>query len=539
MHSEPKISSSEKNSFLKRVRDWGKEKWRVIDWGKIFTVIPSGILFVLVIILVITIYFIDAPSNKEVMCHVLLRNLGIANDKNCDIGLAIERLGIAIGGIIALLVALASFQRAKALDDTAKAQEQGNIEDRYKNAITQFGNANSSVRLAGAYGLYHLAIDNEKRRKNICDVLCVHIRDLTTSGRPIFNEKKDLATTVGHICDEKSYSEKYENKPSNEVQSILDLLTNKSNEKNFPFKSHWINLANSYLNGANLDYAWLKGADLEGVQFQGVILRQAQLQGTNLKKAQLQGAVLSEAQLQGANLSEAQLQAANLFSAELQGAILSEAQLQGTNLKKAQLQGAFLPKAQLQAANLKEAWLQATILWKAELQGAFLPKAQLQAANLFSAELQGAILEETNFSGVFTEEDIEKYFYIDIAIKQLKDRTNKEAYIENAIFSGSAAFNGSAARKKSMEIKLKNLQKVITETVKKLSKIIDYPKYMIQDFVADMNNAYYIIQSNMNDAPDSDFPKEYAANIKDGNYPEAEARKVIEMLERVKKEFKE
>ncbi|BBM89121.1 hypothetical protein COTS27_00814 [Spirochaetota bacterium] len=432
---------------------------------------------------------------------------------DCEIGTLIVRLGYAIGGVIALFVAMAGAKRARALDETAKAQERGNIEDRYKNAIEQFGKEDPSIRLAGAYGLYHLAKDNKDRRENICDVLCVHIRELTTS-----------EVAVGKNSDGKEikYSEKYATKPSNEIQSILDLLVNKENKKDFPFKSHWINLASAYLNGANLWKAQLQGANLWNARLQRASLYQAQLQGAHLSLSQFQGAVLGSAQLQGAVLRLAQLQNAEIKYAQFQGANLSYAHLQEADLSSAQFQGADLNLTQLQGANLREAQLQGASLRGAQLQGANLSSAGLQMTNLSSAQFQGADLIKTDFRGAFTEQKYNTDFNIDAAIKKLKDKRNQKDDIQNAIFSGGVR-----------KYELDDFKKTTATTLDELDKIKNYNQVRINHFELKMNKVEKILEDNLSKPEDNSIPSGAITGI----YPKAEADKIIAMLEELNKQL--
>ncbi len=86
---------------------------------------------------------------------------------------ALKFLGIGMGGVLVALQALMSYKRAKAMEDTAQAQadavlktEQGQRQDRLKNAIEHLGHESDSVRLGGAYELFHLieAAENEELR---------------------------------------------------------------------------------------------------------------------------------------------------------------------------------------------------------------------------------------------------------------------------------------------------------------------------------------------------------------------------------------
>ncbi len=254
-------------------------------------------------------------------------------------------LGIGMGGILVALQALMSYKRAKAMEDTAKAQadaanaqadaaqaqaranehtEQGLRQERLKNAIEHLGDERDSVRLGGAYELFHLAEDTKDLRKTALDMLCLHIRQTT---------------------GEYEYQEKHESKPSEEVQSLLTLLFVQNHAV---FKGIQINLQGSWLNGANLREVRLARAVLSGTYLRGCDLHGAYLQGADLHRADLSGGTLSGAYLRGADLHEAHLQGASLNWARLQGANLSEAYLQGTRLYVAHLQGANLGGAHLQ-----------------------------------------------------------------------------------------------------------------------------------------------------------------------------------------------
>ena len=144
--------------------------------------------------------------------------------------------------------------------------EQGQRQDRLKNdAIEHLGHKSASVRLGGAYELFHLARDTPDFRQTVLDILCAHIRQ--TTGEP-------------------EYRKDYKQKPSEEIQSLLALLFVQKHEV---FTGRDINLQGSCLNGSNLSQARLEKANLRGAQLYRVDLIGAQLHGANLG-AQLHGA---------------------------------------------------------------------------------------------------------------------------------------------------------------------------------------------------------------------------------------------------------
>ena len=289
---------------------------------------------------------------------------------------ALKFLGIGMGGILVALQALMSYKRAKAMEDTASHTEQGLRQERLKNAIEHLGHEKDSVRLGGAYELFHLAEDNKDLKKTAFDMLCLHIRQTT---------------------GEDEYQKKHKYKPSEEVQSLLTLLFVQEHEV---FKDLQINLQGS----------WLNGADLREARLEKAILTEGHLQGANLSWAHLQGADLYWARLQGIFLIQAHLQGANLSWAHLQGTHLIQARFQGSNLSWAHLQGAHLSGTYLLGVDLR----------KAHLQGAFLDKARLQGASLDEAHLQGA----TNLAWVPSFRD------------RIRNQIGKDTDLSGAIFAG-------------------------------------------------------------------------------------------------------
>ena len=311
-------------------------------------------------------------------------------------------LGIGMGGILVALQALASHRRAKAMEDTAKTQvdaakaqanaaqaqarateeqaranehaEQGLRQERLKNAIEHLGHDSSSVRLGGAYELFHLAEDNKELRKTAFDMLCLHIRQTT---------------------GEKEYQREHKSKPSEEIQSLLTLLFVQDHEV---FKNCDINLQGSWLKGADLRKARLPRAILTGAHLQKADLSFAYLQKASLDKAYLQKADLSFAYLQGAFIFQTHLQEANLSMARLQEANFSWAELQGANLDEAQLQGAHLERTQLQGANLFKAQLHETYLKEADLRGSKSRYRYLWTS--FEDRIRESIGKETDLSEI-------------------------------------------------------------------------------------------------------------------------------------------
>ena len=332
--------------------------------------------------------------------------LGLSNKNE-----TLKFLGISMGGILIALQALMSYKRAKAMEETAKSQadavlktEQGQRQDRLKNAIEHLGHKSDSVRLGGAYELFHLAKDtlDEEKKENlgqtVLDILCAHIRRTTSKSK---------------------YREKHKSKPSEEIQSLLTLLFVQEYKV---FKDCHINLQGSWLNGVNLEEARLKKAVLTEAHLQGADFTGANLQMATLIEVNLQGASLSATNLQEALLREARLQGAWLRGAQLQEAWLRGAQLQGATLRETQLQGATLDKAQLQGAWLRGAQLQEATLDKADLRGA---QSQITVFPKFSQRMRELIGQESDLSGVIFEGELSREV-LDSLVEGFPDKKAKE-----------------------------------------------------------------------------------------------------------------
>ena len=388
----------------------------------LFSIFQIALIVLLVILLVV---FVGVIFSKNVEQYISgLIGLTAKNK-------ILTFLGIGMGGILVALQALMSYKRAKAMEDTAKAQadaaqaqaranehtEQGLRQERLKNAIKHLGDERDSVRLGGAYELFHLAEDSKELRQTALDILCAHIRRTTS---------------------ETIYRVAHRSKPSEEVQSLLTLLFVKEYKV---FKSCDINLQGSWLNGADLMEARLEKAILTRVNLQGATLVEARLKGAILTRGYLQKADLSEVRLQGASLERAHLQEAILADAHLQCAILRGVHLQEADLRRARLQGAELDDAHLQGVNLTMAYLQGTLLIEAHLQCAVLRGTRLQCSDLRRARLQCAILDEVHLQGA----DLHGTRLQGVGIgnshsmsfrNRIRNQIGKESDLSNAIFAG-------------------------------------------------------------------------------------------------------
>ena len=322
-------------------------------------------------------------------------------------------LGIGMGGVLLALQALMSYRRAKALEDTVRNTEQGQRQERLKNAIEHLGNDSVSVRLGGAYELFHLAQDTKDLRQTVLDILCAHIRQTT---------------------GEDEYRKKYKPKPSEEIQSLLTLLFV---QKYNIFRGLHINLQESWLNGANLRGAYLENAVLGEAHLKEADLSMSQIQGAGLWGTNLQGAILDGAHLQGSILRGSEMQGANLTEAQFQGADLGLTNMQGANLTEAQFQGVDLSVARLQAATLEGARLQGVTshgdFFFSSSHARWIRFDELQRANdqealsfSFEERIRDRIGKESDLSGVILAGLPDGQVELNFPVEGLSDEKEKE-----------------------------------------------------------------------------------------------------------------
>ena len=143
-----------------------------------------------------------------------------------------------VGGVIAIVGLILFYQRLKKQEEQIDLQRKQRTDDRFTTAVELLGSSETSARTGAIYSLYHLAIEDKKYRKEVAQILCSHIRSKT---------------------NEPDYKEEHKDRPSNEIQTTIDLLLkdkdgNKglycqdfAKEKNFP--------------QANFEYAYLVKAD--------------------------------------------------------------------------------------------------------------------------------------------------------------------------------------------------------------------------------------------------------------------------------------
>ena len=392
-------------------------------------------------------------------------------------------IGSALIAIIGLKLFLHRLEKQEKQIDLQRKQR---TDDRFTTAVELLGSSETSARTGAIYSLYHLAIEDKKYRKEVAQILCSHIRSKT---------------------NEPDYQKEHEKKPSNEIQSTIDLLLKDKNgnkglycqdfakEENFPQANfeyaHLVkaDFRSAQCQKANFNRAKCQGADFDYAQCQGAGFYLAQCQGADFDYAQCQGAIFNHAKCQGANFIEAECQGANFSYAQCQGADFNKAQCQGANFSYAQCQGAGFYLAQCQGAGFYLAQCQGADFEEAQCQGADFNETQCQGADFSEAQCQGAHFIHAQCQGAYAGDYYTKF----------KDRIGKKTELKTMQFAGELdlrAIENIEAAKNHLDAAWYQEMQEIIETNK--GKKTDYtiPKGIITEELADNAENRAIAEKN-------------------------------------------
>ena len=340
------------------------------------------IFFILNLIVFVTLLLRIFSNIKTGHCLDML--LGTGNKLE-----TIKLLGTAIGAMAIIWNAYAFTHRGNAQSKTAETARQDGEQKIYLDMLGK--DISASERIAGMYSLANIAARHPQRTESICNILCAHVRETT--------QQVDYQVT-------------YKDQPSNEIQSLLDVLTKRDIFVNERLDFSRAYLRGAHLEGVNLSRAILVRANLSKSLLAMVNLDKAIIIGINLSQAILVDIKLGEAQAEQndrnleyslnvelgrinrkhINLCEAKLlsvtfEGMNSMAINLSGAYLSKTSLKGMNrMHNINLSGVDLSYNDLSDVDLPGADLRGTMLMNTNLKNTNLKKAQLQGAYSIQSE---------------------------------------------------------------------------------------------------------------------------------------------------------
>ncbi|MFF7414852.1 pentapeptide repeat-containing protein [Streptomyces lydicus] len=273
------------------------------------------------------------------------------------------------------------FEHARDKDrEQAELTREGQVTDRYVEAIKLLGSDNLPERLGGIYSLQRIMDDSEKDHTTVVNVLTAYIRhacpvsfeDVSVSSR-----KKDIerlrrqGRLKPHLADG---SGRRSSLPE-DIQAALSVIAFRPVlESEAPIDLQMVDLSGAHLIG---------GANLSWINFWA-----AKLESATLRSVDLSGSYLAAAKLRAANLIQADLRDAELAGADISGAIIDRASLEGANLNGANLAGTIVGAARLAGVILTNADLRHTDFTGSDLEHATgVTVEQLKAAKIYHSTM--------------------------------------------------------------------------------------------------------------------------------------------------------
>ncbi|QMU18523.1 pentapeptide repeat-containing protein [Streptomyces pristinaespiralis] len=216
---------------------------------------------------------------------------------------------VAVGaGVIACLglyYTHHSLQQTRARDQQqAELTREGQVTDRYVEAIKLLSDDHPTQRLGGIYSLERIMRDSEKDHATVVTVLAAFVRQHA--------RLSEVGSGPSQLAEE--------------IQAALTVLGRRPERS----EAARLDLRRTNLRGADLSHARLERARLAGCDLSQADLREINLDNAWLPRANLTGSTLTKATLSGANL-----RGANLTGAELSGVRLRGTDLRGADLSAA------------------------------------------------------------------------------------------------------------------------------------------------------------------------------------------------------------
>lgn len=292
------------------------------------------------------------------------------------------------------VIHLSQKKQAENQDKQIQIQQKLLCDTRFSFGIELLGNQNESTRIGGAYHLYSLANEYPDEYLNpVCEIFCAHIRTITNG---------------------KNYQENYKEKPSNEIQTIIDLLFKKNKDSNLIFDDCKKKLNNTFLNGIDFGNTTLNNVDFENVRISKVSFSYAKLNNVVFLFAKLNNVQITSTVLNDINFSFTVLNDISFGNAKLNDIYFEYSSLTDVDFKIAKLSNVYFsdisaydtcPETILRNINFQDATLYNVyfnndylILDDSNFRNATLTNVYFNDANLSDVDFENAKLTNVDFS---------------------------------------------------------------------------------------------------------------------------------------------
>jgi hypothetical protein len=231
-----------------------------------------------------------------------------------------EVAGKVVTAIAVFFALFVASRRAEIADSVAKTAADGQLTNRFNQAVEHLGQGDKSdenklaIRLGGIYALERIAKDSKRDHWTVMEVLCSYARnhsDTTSAEHAALENFAKLAEirredmVIEDRYEEELFKDQLEDERKKtrleatmvlaDVQAILTVVGRRKTDAETEGERLdliGVNLHRANLNKADLREAILRGADLRGADLRGVDLRDADLGGARFFKADLRGADL-------------------------------------------------------------------------------------------------------------------------------------------------------------------------------------------------------------------------------------------------------
>ncbi|MEV5275874.1 pentapeptide repeat-containing protein [Streptomyces werraensis] len=327
--------------------------------------------------------------------------------------------GVVITGLRTMLVALGAgavaalglyythkgHRQTEALFDHTREKDrkqeeltrEGQVTERYVEAIKLLASENLTQRLGGIYSLERIMRDSEKDHSTVLEVLAAFIRRY-----PHKEEKGDEKKSYEIPEDLQAAFTVLGRRIERKEEISLDV----SGAKLADAEVAQARLNNAILKGVNLVGANLFSASLAGANLSRSNLMHVNLSSTHLDRAQLTACRLDGAHFVGASMQVIDMRGAsgeqlNFTNANLQSAHMDGAKLVHSNFHDATLDDAVFREAQLSGSQLFGASLQRVTAWRTDLSHCGLILSRMNDADLIGADFQGSDFRQADLSGAY------------------------------------------------------------------------------------------------------------------------------------------
>ncbi|MFH8791988.1 pentapeptide repeat-containing protein [Streptomyces sp. NPDC017941] len=264
----------------------------------------------------------------------------------------------AVGGMVVLFGAYATWRQLRVSQATLRATQEGYVTDRFSTAVDQLGSDKLETRIGGLHALWRIAEHSARDREAIISLQAAYLRthlpwppagpEAPAADVPI----NDVAPLEVRAAD------------AQVALTGLGVLLLQPREQS------WVNLSVTDLRRADCDGLWLHEVNLDRSCMEAAGLYHANLTQASLVSANLRHADLKTAILRRARCVLADLRGARLVETDLRDADFTEADLREANLRKADAGGTVFRSADLRLADLRGSNLSTADLLQARLTGA-------------------------------------------------------------------------------------------------------------------------------------------------------------------------